>query len=52
MLSCCNDLHQEDVESKNKINSELKEKQPKFEVNFKILIHYSACYLWAIDILC
>ena len=47
MLPCCNNLHQEDVESQNKINFKFREKQPKFEVHFKILIHYFACYLRA-----
>ena len=47
MLPCCNNLHQEDVESQNKINFKFREKQPKFEAHFKILIHYFACYLRA-----
>lgn len=50
MLPCRNNLHQEDVESKSKINFKSREKQPKFEVDFKILIHYFSCYLRAIVI--
>ena len=47
MLPCSNNLHQEDVESQSKINFKFREKQPKIEVHFKILIHYFACYLRA-----
>lgn len=44
MFPCCNNLYQEDVESKNKINFKFQGKQPDFEVDFKIVIHHSVCY--------
>lgn len=52
MPPCCSGLHQEDVESKNQINFKFQKKQPKFEVGFKILIHYSTCYLRALVCFC
>lgn len=45
---CCSNLHQEDVESKSKVTVKFQGKQPKYDVNFKILIHYSTYYLRAI----